>query len=164
MQHHWLFRRQYFCKVWGSLFRQVIGIPVGTNCAPLLADLFLSAYESEFLYRKHARSFNLCYRYIDDLIVFNNKKYVEHSINYSSLWKPCIIREQCTLWRHSVCDHVLKQLKHWKLCFVIEHDMMSFRFQTTQKNSASLCSSVQQFENSMTSYRLQLNNARLPMF
>ena len=31
------------------LFRQVIGIQMGTNCAPLLADLFLYSYENEFL-------------------------------------------------------------------------------------------------------------------
>ena len=69
-----------FVKFGGCLFRQVIGIPMGTTCAPLLADLFLYSYESEFLdnmirggHRKFARSFNLCYRYIDDLIVFNKK-------------------------------------------------------------------------------------------
>ena len=33
----------------GLHFRQVIGIPMGTNCVPLLADLFLYSYESEFL-------------------------------------------------------------------------------------------------------------------
>ena len=33
----------------GILFQQVVGIPMGTNCAPLLADLFLYSYESEFL-------------------------------------------------------------------------------------------------------------------
>ena len=38
-----------FVKFGGCLFRQVIGIPMGTNCAPLLADLFLYSYESEFL-------------------------------------------------------------------------------------------------------------------
>ena len=60
-------------------------IPMGMNCAPLLADLFLYSYESEFLdnmirggHRKLARSFNLCYRYIDDLIVFNNKKFGDY--------------------------------------------------------------------------------------
>ena len=46
-----------------------------------LTDLwyFSVRYENEFLdnlirngYRRLARSFNLCYRYIDDLIVFNN--------------------------------------------------------------------------------------------
>ena len=71
-------------KFGGCPFRQVIGIPMGTNCAPLLADLFLYSYESEFLdmirggHRKLARSFNLCYRYIDDLIVFNNKKFGDY--------------------------------------------------------------------------------------
>ena len=52
---------------------------------PLLADLFLYSYESEFLnnmirssHRKLARSFNLCYRYTDDLIVFNNKKFGDY--------------------------------------------------------------------------------------
>ena len=61
---------------------QVIGIPMGTNCAPLLADLFLYSYESKFLdslvksgHRRRARSFNLCYRYID---VFNNKKVIDY--------------------------------------------------------------------------------------
>ena len=74
-----------FVKFGGCLFRQVIGIPMGTNCAPLLADLFLYSYESEFLqnmirggHRKLARSFSLCYRYIDDLIVFNNKKFGDY--------------------------------------------------------------------------------------
>ena len=69
-----------FVQFGGRLFRQVIGIPMGTNCAPLLADLFLYSYENEFLHnmiksghRRLARSFTLCYRYIDDLIVFNKK-------------------------------------------------------------------------------------------
>ena len=33
----------------GQLFRQMAGIPMGTNCAPLLADLFLYSYENEIL-------------------------------------------------------------------------------------------------------------------
>ena len=32
----------------GQLFQQMIGIPMGTNCAPLLADLFLYSYKNEF--------------------------------------------------------------------------------------------------------------------
>ena len=62
-----------FVQFGGRIFCQVIGIPMGTNCAPLLADLFLYSYENEFLdnmigsgHRRLARSFNLCYRYIDD--------------------------------------------------------------------------------------------------
>ena len=33
----------------GQLFQQMVGISMGTNCAPLLADLFLYSYENEFL-------------------------------------------------------------------------------------------------------------------
>ena len=67
------------------LFCQVIGIPMGTNCAPLLAGLFIYSCENEFLdnmiksgYSRLARSFDLCYRYTDDLIVFNNKKFLDY--------------------------------------------------------------------------------------
>ena len=38
------------------------------------------------------------------------------------------------------------------LCSVIEHGVTPFVFQNAQKNSASLRSSVEQFENSGTSY------------
>ena len=29
-----------------KLYRQIVGIPMGTNCAPLVADLFLFCYEN----------------------------------------------------------------------------------------------------------------------
>ena len=32
-----------------KLYRQTIGIPMGTNCAPLGADLFLFCYERDFM-------------------------------------------------------------------------------------------------------------------
>ena len=74
-----------FVQFGWRLFRQATGIPMGTNSAPLLADLFLYSYENEFLdnmirngHRRLARSFNLCYRYIDDLIVFNSKTFLDY--------------------------------------------------------------------------------------
>ena len=74
-----------FVQFGGCLFHQVIGILVGANCAPLLADLFLYSYENEFLdniirsgHRRLARSFNLYYRHTDDLIDFNNKKFLDY--------------------------------------------------------------------------------------
>ena len=74
-----------FVQFGGYLFRQVIGIPMGTNCAPLLADFFLYSYENEFRdnmirsdHRRLARSFNLLYRYTDGFIVFNNKKCLDY--------------------------------------------------------------------------------------
>ena len=38
-----------YVRFGGQLFRQTVGIPMGTNCALLLADLFLYSYENEFL-------------------------------------------------------------------------------------------------------------------
>ena len=78
-----------FVKFGGCLFLQVTGNPIGTNCAPLLADLFLLSYESQFLdslvrsgHRRLARLFNSGYLgylgYIDDLIVFNNKNVIDY--------------------------------------------------------------------------------------
>ena len=62
----------------------MIGISMGTNCAPLLVDLFLYSYENEFLdklikegKRKLDRKFNISYPYIDDLTSFTNKKFKE---------------------------------------------------------------------------------------
>ena len=75
-------------KFAGMTFRQTIGIPMGTNCAPLLADLFLYSYEAEFMQSLHksgckriAKCFNNTHRYIDDLISFNNpsiSNYLHH--------------------------------------------------------------------------------------
>ena len=71
-----------FVSFGGTLFQQVIGIPMGTNCAPLLADLFLYSYESEFLQKlvkdkkiHEARAFNFTYRYIDDVLSINNSRW-----------------------------------------------------------------------------------------
>ena len=58
-----------YVRFGGQLFRQMVGIPMGINCAPLLVDLFLYFYENEFLdklikegKRKLARKFILSYR------------------------------------------------------------------------------------------------------
>ena len=74
--------RQYFC---GRIFQQTIGIPMGTNCVPLLADLFLYSYEAEFVQsllqagKKHlAQQFNFTYRYIDDVLSLKNTKFAEY--------------------------------------------------------------------------------------
>ena len=73
-----------YVRFGGQLLRETVGIPMGTNCAPLLVDLFLYSYENEFLdklikegKRKLARKFRLSYHYIDDLISFNNKSFEE---------------------------------------------------------------------------------------
>ena len=74
-----------FVQFGGLVFQQTIGIPMGTNCAPLLADLFLHSYEAEFIERllksnnkKLTVSFNLSFRYIDDVLSLNNSKFGDY--------------------------------------------------------------------------------------
>jgi hypothetical protein len=73
-----------FVSFGGTLFQQVVGIPMDTNFAPFLADLFLYSYESEFLQElvkdkkiHEARAFNFTYRYIDDVLSINNSRFAE---------------------------------------------------------------------------------------
>ena len=68
-----------------EVFQQVIGIPIGTNCAPLLADIFLYSYGAEFIQtliksgKRHlAKSFNFTYRYIDDVFSLTNHKFSDY--------------------------------------------------------------------------------------
>jgi hypothetical protein len=59
-----------------TLFKQIIGIPMGTNCAPLVADLFLYCYERDFMLSLSENTqqdvilaFNNTSRYLDDKII-----------------------------------------------------------------------------------------------
>jgi hypothetical protein len=56
-----------------QVFQQSVGIPMGTNCDPLFADLFLFSYEAKFVqkllqdnYKKLVVSFDHAFRYMDE--------------------------------------------------------------------------------------------------
>ena len=62
-----------------KLYRQIVGIPMGTNCAPLVADLFLFCYERDFMLSLSEdnqsgviKAFNSTSRYLDDLLNIDN--------------------------------------------------------------------------------------------
>ena len=38
-----------FIRFGSKLYRQIVGIPMGTNCAPLVEDLFLFCYERDVM-------------------------------------------------------------------------------------------------------------------
>ena len=66
----------------GKVFQQIIGILMGTNCAPLLADIFLYSYEAKFIQTflstgrtQLVSKFNFTYRYIDDVFYINNSDF-----------------------------------------------------------------------------------------
>ena len=65
-----------------KLYRQIVGIPVGKNCAPLVADLFLYAYERDFMDSLNhdnqadvIEAFTSATRYLDDLLNIDNPYY-----------------------------------------------------------------------------------------
>ena len=67
----------YF-QVGDKIFRQVIGIPMGSDPAPFIANLFLYVYENRFMEKlkksdlKRARNLRHVFRFIDDLIALND--------------------------------------------------------------------------------------------
>ena len=54
-----------FIRFGSKLYRQMVGIPMGTKCAPLVADLFLFCYDI-------IEAFNSTSRYLDDLLNIDN--------------------------------------------------------------------------------------------
>jgi hypothetical protein len=71
-----------YVVVGGQVFQQCVGITMGTNCAPLLADLFLYSYEAEFIQKllhekkkSLAVTFNSTFRYIDDVLSISNSQF-----------------------------------------------------------------------------------------
>ena len=66
---------QYIYKICLKLYRQIVGISMGTNCAPLDADLFLFCYVRDFMLTLSdnnqtdiIEAFNSTSRYLDDLL------------------------------------------------------------------------------------------------
>src|SRR5579862_267271 len=75
---NWLVSNSYI-SVGDKIYRQKIGIPMGTDCAPFLANLFLYSYELRFMKNQlKAKNYKILYlfnrscRYIDDLLLANN--------------------------------------------------------------------------------------------
>jgi hypothetical protein len=62
----------------GQVIKQILGIPMGTNCAPLLANLYLYWYESHYIDKLcatdpiQAQLFHMTFRYIDDVLSADN--------------------------------------------------------------------------------------------
>ena len=70
-----------------KLYRQIVGIPMGTNCVPLVADLLLFCYEIYFMkdlssdnQAEVIKAFNSTSRYLDGLLNIDNP-YFEGMVN-----------------------------------------------------------------------------------
>ena len=76
-----------FFQVGSKIFRQVIGIPMGSDSASFFANLFLFFYESRWLKSIKntnygvARKFGNIFRFIDDLVAINDGNEFENHFN-----------------------------------------------------------------------------------
>ena len=84
-EHHYLLDN-IFIRFGSKLYRQIVGIPMGTDCAPLVADLILFCYEKNFMLSLSDNNqtdifdtFNSTSRYLDDLFNIDNP-YFEHMV------------------------------------------------------------------------------------
>ena len=75
-------RDNIYIRFGSKLYRQNVGIPMGTNCAPLVADLFLFCYERDFMksLTKEKRyylidAFNSTSRCLDDLLNIDSVRF-----------------------------------------------------------------------------------------
>ena len=73
---HYLFDN-IFIKFRSKLYIQIVDIHIGTNCAPLVADLFLFCYERDFM-------LSLSDNYQADVVeAFNStSRYLDHVDNH----------------------------------------------------------------------------------
>ena len=92
-----------FVRFGNTTYRQVIGIPMGTNCAPLVADLFLFCYEMDFMRSLDPTSqshiieaFNDTSRYLDDILNIDNP--------YFETFVPSIYPSELTLNKANASD------------------------------------------------------------
>ena len=79
-----------YIRFGSKLYRQIVGIPMGTNCAPLVADLFLFCYERDFMlsFSEESQSgvieaFNSTSRYLDDLLNIDKNSLIAWSTVYT---------------------------------------------------------------------------------
>ena len=75
--------KTYLCNL--MVYQQIVGIPMGTNCAPLIADLFLYCDERDFMSDLHKSKrhdlmdmFNDTSRYLDDIFTIDKPEFEKY--------------------------------------------------------------------------------------
>ena len=120
------------------VFQQTVGIRLGTNCAPLLVDLFLYYYETDFIQKflrkkdkKLAISLHFNFRYKDDVLSLNNSKfgdYVEriYSIEQEIKGTTDTVKSAsfCLFW---ICIYKLTMRVGWKQNFTLKEMISAFQ-------------------------------------
>ena len=107
-----------------KVYRQIVGIPMGTNCAPLIADLFLFCYERDFMTSlsdlKQAEiieAFKSTSRYLDDFLNIDNP-YFEGMVN-------CIYPPELQLNKANTSD---TKPHFWICIYLFQTDLFHVKF------------------------------------
>ena len=89
-----------YIKYFDQIFKQVIGIPMGSHCGPDLANLFLFAYEYQYILglidKGDDYKYSKCrfmFRYIDDLLALNDKGFFDS--DFKEIY-PDVLDLNCT--------------------------------------------------------------------
>ena len=114
-----------------KLYRQIVGIPMGTNCAPLVADLFLFCHERYFIMSlsdvKQAEiieAFQSTSRYLDDLLNIDNP-YFEGTVN-------CIYPPELQL--NKANTSLIPKPHFWIYICVFQTDLFHLKFMISAMN------------------------------
>ena len=78
-----IFLDNIYIRFGNKSYRHIVGFPMGTNCAPLVADLFLFCYERDSmtsLSDGNQADINSTSRYLDDLLNIDHP-YFEEMVN-----------------------------------------------------------------------------------
>ena len=85
-----------------KIYRQIIGIPMGTNCAPYLANIFLHVYEYEYLCKLvergdiiTAQKLAQMFRYQDDCVSINDNGIFK--AHYKHMYPPEMVLQGTNL-------------------------------------------------------------------
>ena len=69
----------------GMVYQQIVGIPMGTNCAPLIADILKYYFEKDFMSDLHKSKrhdpidmFNDTSRYLGDILTIDNPEFEKY--------------------------------------------------------------------------------------
>ena len=78
-------RENIYVQSEGMVYQQKVGITMGTNCAPLIANLFLFCYERDFMSNLHKYKqyglmdmFNNTSRCLDDIFIIDDSEFEKH--------------------------------------------------------------------------------------
>lgn len=121
-----------FFTLGNLLFKQVIGIPMGSDPAPFMANLFLYFYENKWLtdLRKKdlpsARKFGNTFRFIDDLCAINDGGLFEK--HYKDIYPPELeLKKEHGDDRASFLDlHIKITEKQFQTCLFDKRDSFPF--------------------------------------